>query len=375
MSPILKGIEEYRDRMAVFTNLDNFPGTDQGDVGGQHPRAAPAFMSGTHAKATEGADLQAGTTIDQIIAAKICTDTKLPSLELTVDRIDVVGACDHGYACAYMNCMSWRTPTTPLPSETNPRFVFERMFGVGSTAEERLARAREDRSILDGLTQEIAAFRRKLGPDDRVKVGEYFDAVRDVEQRIVKAESTNSDFSVPDQPVGIPATFKEYMELLFDLKVLAFQADITRVGTTMMARENTSRAYPELDVPDAHHSISHHGNNPEKLASYAKINTYHIQMLNYFLKKLDSIQDGDATLLDRTVVLYGSGMSDGNVHNNLKVPVMVVGGKALGIRGNRHTRYPDRTPLSNLMLGLTDRYGVQMEKFGDSTAAIDLTTL
>jgi hypothetical protein len=175
--------------------------------------------------------------------------------------------------------------------------------------------------------------------------------------------------------VGIPATFKEYMELLFDLKVLAFQADITRVGTTMMARENTSRAYPELDVPDAHHSISHHGNNPEKLASYAKINTYHIQMLNYFLKKLDSIQDGDATLLDRTVVLYGSGMSDGNVHNNLKVPVMVVGGKALGIRGNRHTRYPDRTPLSNLMLGLTDRYGVQMEKFGDSTAAIDLTTL
>jgi hypothetical protein len=375
MSPILKGIEEYRDRMAVFTNLDNFPGTDQGDVGGQHPRAAPAFMSGTHARATEGADLQAGTTIDQLIAAKICTDTKLPSLELTVDRIDVVGACDHGYACAYMNCMSWRTPTTPLPSETNPRFVFERMFGVGSTAEERLARAKEDRSILDGLTQEIAAFRRKLGPDDRVKVGEYFDAVRDVEQRIVKAESTNSDFSVPDQPVGIPATFKEYMELLFDLKVLAFQADITRVGTTMMARENTSRAYPELDVPDAHHSISHHGNNPEKLASYAKINTYHIQMLNYFLKKLDSIQDGDATLLDRTVVLYGSGMSDGNVHNNLKVPVMVVGGKALGIRGNRHTRYPDRTPLSNLMLGLTDRYGVQMEKFGDSTAAIDLTTL
>ena len=375
MSPILKGIEEYRDRMAVFTNLDNFPGTDQGDVGGQHPRAAPAFMSGTHAKATEGADLQAGTTIDQMIAAKICTDTKLPSLELTVDRIDVVGACDHGYACAYMNCMSWRTPTMPLPSETNPRFVFERMFGVGSTAEERLSRAKEDRSILDGLTQEIAAFRRKLGPDDRLKVGEYFDAVRDVEQRIVKAESTNSDFSVPDQPVGIPATFKEYMELLFDLKVLAFQADITRVGTTMMARENTSRAYPELSVPDAHHSISHHGNNPEKLASYAKINMYHVQMLNYFLKKLDSIQDGDATLLDRTAVLYGSGMSDGNVHNNLKVPVVVIGGKTLGIRGNRHTRYPDRTPLSNLMLGLTDRYGVHMEKFGDSTAAIDLTTL
>jgi hypothetical protein len=372
MSPILKGIEEYRDRMAVFTNLDNFPGTDQGDVGGQHPRAAPAFMSGTHAKATEGADLQAGTTIDQIIAAKICTDTKLPSLELTVDRIDVVGACDHGYACAYMNCMSWRTPTTPLPSETNPRFVFERMFGVGSTAEERLARAREDRSILDGLTQEIAAFRRKLGPDDRVKVGEYFDAVRDVEQRIVKAESTNSDFSVPDQPVGIPATFKEYMELLFDLKVLAFQADITRVGTTMMARENTSRAYPELDVPDAHHSISHHGNNPEKLASYAKINTYHIQMLNYFLKKLDSIQDGDATLLDRTVVLYGSGMSDGNQHNHTDLPIILAGGASGRLKGGRHIRNPKKTPMANLLLAVLDKMQVPAETFGDSTGKVEI---
>jgi Protein of unknown function (DUF1552) len=375
MTPTLKGIEAYRDRLAVFTGLDNFPATDQGDVGGQHPRAAPAFMSGVHAKATEGADLQAGTTIDQIIAAKICQDTKLPSLETTVDRIDVVGACDHGYACAYMNCMSWRTPTTPLPSETNPRFVFERMFGVGSTVEERLQRAQEDRSILDWLSNDISDLRRRLGARDRTKLGEYFDAVRDVEQRIAKAESTNSDFSVPDQPVGIPATTKEYLELLFDLQALAFEADITRVSTLMMARENTSRAYPEIGVPDAHHSISHHDNNPTKLAAYAKINSYHVQMLNYFLKKLDSIKDGDATLLDRTAVLFGSGMSDGNVHNNYNVPAMVVGGKTLGIRGNRHVRYPKGTPLSNLMLGLTDRYGVNMQKFGDSNSAIDLTTI
>jgi hypothetical protein len=375
MTPILKGIEAYRDRMAVFTGLDNFPGTDQGDVGGQHPRAAPAFMSGTHAKPTEGADLQAGTTIDQIIAAEICRDTKLPSLETTVDRIDVVGACDHGYACAYMNCMSWRTPTTPLPSETNPRFIFERMFGVGSTVEERLHRAAEDRSILDGVTEEIAELRRKLGSRDRSKLGEYFDAVRDVEERIAKAESTNSDFSVPDQPVGVPATFKEYIELLFDLQALAFQADITRVSTLMMARENTGRAYPEIGVADAHHSISHHDNNPDKLAAYAKINSYHVEMLNYFLKKLESIQDGDTNLLDRTAVLFGSGMSNGNVHSNFRVPVMVVGGKSLGIRGNRHVRYPDGTPLSNLMLGLTDRYGVKLQKFGDSNSAIDLTTI
>jgi Protein of unknown function (DUF1552) len=375
MTPTLKGIEAYRDRMTVFTGLDNYPATDQGDVGGQHPRAAPAFMSGIHPKATEGADLQAGTTIDQIIAARICQDTKLPSLETTVDRIDVVGACDHGYACAYMNCMSWRTPTTPLPSETNPRFVFERMFGVGSTVEERLQRAQEDRSILDWLSNDISDLRRRLGARDRTKLGEYFDAVRDVEQRIAKAESTNSDFSVPDQPVGIPATTKEYLELLFDLQALAFEADITRVSTLMMARENTSRAYPEIGVPDAHHSISHHDNNPTKLAAYAKINSYHVQMLNYFLKKLDSIKDGDATLLDRTAVLFGSGMSDGNVHNNYNVPAMVVGGKTLGIRGNRHVRYPKGTPLSNLMLGLTDRYGVSMQKFGDSNSAIDLTTI
>ena len=177
ITPILKGIEAYRDRMAVFTGLDNFPATDQGDVGGQHPRAAPGFMSGVHAKPTEGADLEAGTTVDQIIAAKICADAKLPSIEVTVDRIDVVGACDHGYACAYMNCMSWRTPTTPLPSETNPRFVFERMFGVGSTVEERLKRAQENRSILDGVSEDIAELRRMLGPQDRTKLGEYFDAV------------------------------------------------------------------------------------------------------------------------------------------------------------------------------------------------------
>ncbi len=375
MSPTLKGIEGFRDRLSVFSGLDNFPGTDQGDVGGQHPRSAPGFMGGVHAKPTEGADLQAGTTIDQMIAAKICTDTKLPSLELTVDRIDVVGACDHGYACAYMNCMSWRTPTTPLPAETNPRFVFERMFGVGSTAQERSARAAEDRSLLDELTEEIADLRRKLGARDRAKLSEYFDAVRDVEQRIVKAESATSSVFVPDQPVGVPGTFKDYVELLFDLQALAFQADITRVGSLMMARENTGRAYPEIGVAEAHHATSHHDNNPNKLAAYAKINAYHVQMLNYFLKKLDSIKDGDATLLDRTAVVMGSGMSDGNVHSNYNVPAIVVGGKSLGIRGNRHVRYAKGTPLSNLMLGITDRYGVNPGKFGDSNAMIDLTTI
>ena len=375
MSPSLRPIEAYRDRLLVFTGLDNYQGTDQGDVGGQHPRAAPAFMSCAHPKQTEGADVQAGITIDQMIASQICRDTKLPSLEVSVDRNDVVGACDHGYACAYMNSMSWSSPTSPLPSETNPRFVFERMFGVGTTAEERVARVREDRSILDGLTQEISHLNKKLGSTDRNKLGQYFDAVRDVEKRIVRSESTNSNFEVPEQPVGVPETFKEYIELMFDLQVLAFQADITRVSSLMMARENVNRAYPEIGLPEAHHSISHHGNNPEKMKNYGKLNAYHVEMLGYYLQKLDSIKEGDGTLLDHTGVLFGSGFSDGNVHNNYNVPVILVGGKSQQIRGNRHMKYEKGTPLANLMLGLTDRYGVKAAKFGDSTSAIDLLTV
>ena len=374
-SPTLKPIEAFRDRTLVLTGLDNFPATDQGDSGGQHPRAAPAFMSCVHPKQTEGADVQAGTTIDQMIAQQICRDTKLPSLEVSVDRNDVVGACDHGYACAYMNSMSWKNPTTPLPSETNPRFVFERLFGVGATAEERLARAQEDRSILDGLTQEISTLRGRLGLRDRTKLSEYLDAVRDVEQRIVKSESTNSDFAVPEQPVGVPETFKEYAELMFDLQVLAFQADITRVSSFMMARENVNRSYAEIGLPEAHHSMSHHGNNPEKMKVFTKLNTYHVEALAYFLNKLKAIPDGSGNLLDHTLVLYGSGMSDGNTHNNYSVPVVVVGGSEQHMKGNRHVKYPKGTPLANLMLGVMDRFGVNADKFGDSTSEIDLLTV
>jgi hypothetical protein len=371
-SPILKPLEPFRDRTLVFTGLDNFPATDQGDSGGQHPRAAPAFMSCVHPKQTEGADVQAGTTIDQMIAREICRDAKLTSLEVAVDRNDVVGACDHGYACAYMNSMSWKTPTMPLPAETNPRFVFERLFGSGDTAEARVARSREDRSILDGITQEISHLRAKLGLRDGVKLGEYLDAIRDVEQRIAKSESYNSDFAIPERPVGMPETFKEYAELMFDLQVLAFQADITRVCSFMMARENVNRSYSEIGLPEAHHSMSHHGNNPEKMAVFSKLNTYHVETLAYFLTKLQAIADGDGTLLDHSIVLYGSGMSDGNTHNNFNVPVVVVGGRDLHMKGNRHLRYPKGTPLANLSLSLLEKFGVNVERFGDSTGELDL---
>jgi hypothetical protein len=371
-SPSLKSLEPFRDHTLVLTGLDNHPASDQGDSGGQHPRAAPGFMSCEHPKQTEGADVRAGITVDQLIAGKICSDTKLPSLEVTVDRNDVVGACDLGYACAYLNSMSWKTATTPLPAESNPRFIFERMFGIGATAEERLARSQEDRSILDGLSQEIAELKGKLGTRDRAKLGEYFDAVRDVEQRIVKGESVNSDFTTPTQPAGVPATFREYAELMFDLQVLAFQADVTRVTSFMMARENVYRAYPEIGLPEAHHAISHHGNNPQKMQEYSKLNAYHVDALAYFAKKLQEIPDGDGTLLDQTAVLYGSGFSDGNVHSNYNVPVVLVGGRSQGIKGNRHLKYAEGTPLANLMLALMDRYGLPLEHFGNSTSELNL---
>ena len=371
-SPTLKPLEPFRNRTIVFTGLDNFPATDQGDTGGQHPRAAPAFMSSVHPKQTEGADVLAGTTVDQMIAERICRNSKLSSLEVAVDRNDVVGACDHGYACSYMNSMSWKTPTMPLPAETNPRFVFERLFGTGDTAEERQARAEEDRSILDGLSNEISKLSSKLGGYDRTKLVEYLDAIRDVEQRITKAESYNSDFEVPDRPVGVPATFKEYAELMFDLQVLTFQADVTRVTSFMMARENITRSYNEIGLPEAHHSMSHHGNNPEKMKDFAKLNTYHMETFAYYLDKLQSIPDGDGTLLDNTVVLYGQGMSDGNTHNNYSVPVVVIGGPEKGLEGNRHLVYPKGTPLANLSMSLMEKFGVQVETFGDSTGHLPL---
>ena len=372
LSPILQPLEPFRNRTLVLSGLDNYPATDQGDTGGQHPRAAPAFMSSVHPKQTEGADVQAGTTVDQMIAELICRDSKLPSLEVSVDRNDVVGACDHGYACAYMNSMSWKSPTQPLPAETNPRFVFERLFGSGDTAEARAIRGQEDRSILEGLAEEISALSSKLSGHDRTKLGEYLDAIRDVEQRIARAELTNNDFAVPERPVGVPETFREYAELMFDLQVLAFQADVTRVTSFMMARENINRSYNEIGLPEAHHSMSHHGNNPEKMQDFSKLNTYHVNTVAYYLDKLQSVPDGDGTLLDGTVVLYGSGMSDGNTHNNYSVPIVLIGGPENGLEGNRHLVYPKGTPLANLSLSLVSKFGVGVETFGDSTGQLPL---
>ena len=260
----------------------------------------------------------------------------------------------------------------PLPAETSPRFVFERLFGAGDTAEERLIRVEEDQSLLDGLTREIATLSNKLGSQDRVKLGDYLDTIRDVEQRVFKAELYNSDFEMPDRPVGVPETFKEYAELMLDLQVLGFQADITRVSSFMMARENINRSYNEIGLPEAHHSMSHHGNNPEKMKDFSKLNTYHVETLSYYLRKLQSIPDENGSLLDNTVILYGKGMSDGNTHNNYSVPVVVIGGRENSLEGNRHLVYPKGTPLANLSLSLLDKFGINLETFGDSTGQLPL---
>ena len=373
LSPIQQPLEPFRNRTLVLSGLDNYPATDQGDTGGQHPRAAPAFMSSVHPKQTEGADVEAGTTVDQMIAELICRDSKLPSLEVSVDRNDVVGACDHGYACAYMNSLSWKTPTMPLPAETNPRFVFERLFGSGDTAEERQLRVEEDRSILDGLN---AGDRRAHEPARRPRPARSSTSIS------APFATSSSASSEPSRPTAISRSrsvrsacrrrFREYAELMFDLQVLAFQADITRVTSFMLARENITRSYNEIGLPEAHHSMSHHGNNPDKMKDFTKLNTYHVDTLAYYLDRLQSIPDGDGTLLDGTVVLYGAGMSDGNIHNNYNVPVAVIGGPERGLQGNRHLVYPKGTPLANLSLSLMAKFGVQVEKFGDSTGHLPL---
>lgn len=375
LSPSLAPLAPLKERLVVLSGLDNWPAMDQGDTGGQHSRAGVAFMSAVHAKQTEGADVRAGVTIDQLVAQVLCRESRLPSLELALDKIDVVGACEHRYACAYVNSISWRTPTMPLPMETNPRFAFERLFGNGDTAEQRIARSQEDRSILDVVTRQISRLQGRLGPQDAVKLDEYLDAIRDVERRIYRIETQNSELQVPDRPLGVPPTVKEHAELMFELQRLAFQADITRVGTLMLAREISSQTYAEIGVADGHHAVSHHGNNPQKQASYAKLNTYHVQLLTDYLLKLRATKDGDGTLLDHSIVLYGSGMSEGNTHNNLNVPVLLVGGSGVALTGDRHWRYPKGTPLANLFLTVLDKLGVPLTAFGDSTSTLDLLSV
>jgi len=368
LSPILESLAPVKDRVSVLGNLElqnAYPGT--------HATSNAAFLSAARAKRTESSDYELGTTVDQIAAQHIGRDTRLPSLEMAMDLMETVGQCDNGYACVYQNNLSWSSPTTPLPAEAHPRLVFESMFGEGGTPEQRQAAMRRRASLLDWVADDLASLKRELGPADRTKVDEYLQAVREVESRIQKAERDARDNPLPDldRPMGVPAAYAEHARLMFDLQLLAFRGDVTRVTTFQLARETSNRTYPEVGVTDPHHPLSHHGNDPNKIARMAKINAFHVSLFAEFLEKLGDTPDGEGSLLDHSLFLYGSGMGNPNVHDHSDLPIVVAGGAAGGMKGGRHLRFDEPTPLANLHLTLLDRVGVRLDSFGDSDGRVD----
>jgi Protein of unknown function (DUF1552) len=373
-SPTLSALEPFRDHVNVFSGLAHHCADRMNDGSGDHSRAAGAFLSGCHAKRTEGADLYLGITADQIAAKSLGKDNLLPSLELKLDDSDLDPLCDEGYTCAYMNTFSWSSATTPLPMENNPRLVFQRLFGEGENVKDRLTQTREDRSILDAVTGSMKRLESTLGPADRTKVDQYLTSIREVEVRLRRIEAHNSESTTlgptGTRPLGIPDNFEDHIHLMFDLQVLAFQADITRVTTLMIGREEGGRSYPQAGVPEGHHSISHHDNNPEKLAKLAKIDAYHVKQMSIFLGKLRQTPDGDATLLDNSMILYGGGISNGNMHNHEHLPIVLAGGGAGQLKGGRHIEYKQDTPMSNLLRSVLDKAGVHTDTLGDATGML-----
>lgn len=376
LSRILKPLAAVKDRMLVLSGLEHNNGNALGDGPGDHARAGAVFLTGVHCRKTAGADIKNGISVDQIAARQIGSQTRLGSIELGCEDTRIVGNCDSGYSCAYTNSLSWRGDTTPQPPETNPRAVFERLFGAdaGLDPATRAQRLRTRRSILDLVGERSAALRNDLGASDRRKLDEYFTAVREIEQRIAQAESHNTEWMPEmEKPSGIPETFAEHVSLMFDLQALAFQADITRIATTMIAREGSTRTYPEIGVADPHHPLTHHRNNPEWIEKVTQINEFHMGLFAKFIQKLASTPDGDGTLLDHSMIVYGSGLSDGNRHTHEDLPVLMVGGGG-GFRRNNHVVYPKDTPMTNLFLTLLDRMGVPAEQLGDSTGRIEHLT-
>lgn len=371
-APIMKPLEPFREQLLVLNGLAQINGNPLGDGPGDHARAGATFLTGVHPKKTEGADIHAGISADQIAARELGKSTQLASLEIGLEAPGMVGNCDSGYSCAYTNTISWRTPTSPMPMEVDPRAVFERLFGDGESndAASRLARAQEDRSILDFVRDDVSRLRPGLGKRDQGKLSEYLDAIRDIERRIRMAESQNVKLPAFDRPIGVPDTFDEHCKLMMDLQVIAFQADLTRVITFMMAREGSNRSYRSIGVPDGHHSVTHHQNDKEKIEKVVKINTHHATMFAYFLEKLSSTRDGDGSLLDHSMIVYGSSISDGNRHTHYDLPIVLAGGGGGQITGGRSIRYPKNTPMTNLLMTMLDKAGVQAEKIGDSTGEV-----
>jgi hypothetical protein len=370
LSPTLQALTPFRSQTTVLSGLDCVP--SPGRPGGAHAKASTRYLTDISPPTSE-TWLDAGISVDQILAGQLGAQTQLASLELAIENSDTAGACDVGFACAYTNTISWRSGNTPLPMQHNPRAVFERLFGdAGSTdARARLSRIRQQRSVLDSVREEVAGLSRELGPGDRGKLTEYLDSVRDVERRIERAESQSGrDLPVLDRPSGAPASYEDHVKLMFDLEVLAYQLDLTRVITIMLGREFSGMTYPQVGVPDAHHPVTHHAMEPEKIAKVAKINAYHVQLFAYLLERLRATPDGDGTLLDHITLMYGTGLSDCNAHSVTNVPVVLTGGGAGWLKGGRHIRY-NNLPLANLHLTLLDRFGVHWDRLGDSSGRVD----
>ena len=369
MTPILSPLESYRENMVVISGLSNSALVSPNEGGGVHTRAHGGWLSGVLPKRTEGADIEAGKTVDQYAADVLGQETSLRSIQLTTDSNFTVGNCENGYSCTYQNSTSWRSPTTPLPHERDPRVVFQRLFGDGGSVEARIAQMQTDRSILDSVSDSISNLEKDLGHGDKVVMDEYLTAVREIERRIQRAEQNNANRPLPsvEQPDGVPDTFEEHIDTLFEMLVLAFQADVTRVSVMQMARELSGRAYPDIGVPEGHHTVSHHQLNPHNIQQYTRINTHHVSLFKQFVDRLANTQNGDGTLLDHSILLYGTGMGDGDHHTPYNLPVILVGGGRGKLEGGRHLRYPMHTPFMNLGLSLLDKVGVEVASISDST--------
>jgi hypothetical protein len=368
LSPTLSSLDPVKKKVSILTNMElrnAYPGT--------HATSNAAFLSAATARRTESTDYHLGTTVDQIAARELGRDTQLPSLELSMDLSSMVGQCDNGYACVYQNCLSWSSPTTPLPAEAHPRIVFENLFGEGGTAAERRASLRKQASLLDSITGELSRIQKQLGPGDRRRIDEYLASVRDVERRIQNAEAATNDRPLPDvdRPAGVPASYADQARLMFDLQLLALQGDITRVVTFQMARETSNRVYSEIGITEPHHPLTHHGNDPDKIAKVAKINQFHVSLFSEFLQKLAKTPEGDGSLLDHVLYLYGSGMGNPNVHDHVNLPIIVAGGAAGNMRGGRHVKYATPRPLASLYLTMLDKVGVHLDSFADSQGPVD----
>ena len=376
MPPILRSLEPFRDRVLICGGLDD-ESANLVKGGGDHARSAGTFLTCVPYKITAGADVSAAVSMDQLAARELAKETQISSLELGIESNAMVGNCDGGASCAYTNTIAWRTPTTPLPIENDPRAVFERLFGTtGSTdPAARQARLERDRSILDLVNEELAGLERVIGPGDRLKLDEYLESVRDIERRISMAEEQSArELPVVDQPVGVPGDYAEHAKLQMDLLARAYQTDLTRVSTFMLAREVSGRAYPEIGVPDSHHPLSHHQDEPAKLERLHKINEFHLQQFAYLVEKMDTLPEGDGSLLDSTLFMYGTGISDSNTHFHDDLPIALVGGRSAGIRGGRYIRYAEDTPLANLHVSILEMLGVPVEALGDSTGKLDRLT-